>query len=57
MVAMSGVHGINGNVFFFPKSLIPRCLFKKWFDNVYGTILIIIIIIIIIIILMIMIWR
>ena len=53
MLAMSGLHGINGNVLFFPKSLIPRCLFKKWFDNVYGTKLIMIIIIIIII----MIWR
>ena len=54
---------VSTGMFFFPKSLIPRCLFKKWFDNVYGTILIIIIIIIImiiiiiIIIIIIMIWR
>ena len=41
---------VSTGMFFFPKSLIPRCLFKKWFDNVYGTKLIMIIIIIIIII-------
>ena len=28
---------VSTGMFFFPESLIPGCLFKKWFDNVYGT--------------------
>ena len=39
-LAMSCLHGptwYQRECFFFPESLIPGCLFKKWFDNVYGT--------------------